>query len=127
RAKKVTEVLRCVRDELDRTRHLQMQEAVQRVNRIVMGWVNYFRVANSSRALQLVKDACSYCTSYAKTACARWNGPDARGVFCCFSYAGIVLRVFIDKLVLVIDAASTEQIALAPAFDRSTGDIVPLR
>lgn len=55
RAKKVTEVLRRVRDELDRTRHLQMQEAVQRVNRIVMGWVNYFRVANSSRALQLVK------------------------------------------------------------------------
>src|SRR5690606_22361167 len=44
--------------------------------------------------LRMDKDACSYCTSYAKTACARWNGPDARGVFCCFSYAGIVLRVF---------------------------------
>lgn len=54
-AKKVTEVLRRVRKALDGARHLQMRESVRRVNRIVMGWVNYFRVANSSRALQLVQ------------------------------------------------------------------------
>ncbi|HEX7479409.1 MAG TPA: group II intron maturase-specific domain-containing protein [Polyangiales bacterium] len=32
-----------------------MQDAVQRVNEIVRGWVNYFRVGNASRAFAKVR------------------------------------------------------------------------
>ncbi|WP_437963144.1 group II intron reverse transcriptase/maturase [Sorangium sp. So ce260] len=55
RAKKVTEVLRKVRDALRASRHLRMQQAVARVNLILRGWVNYFRAGNSSRAFDKVK------------------------------------------------------------------------
>jgi len=53
--KKVTQVLRRVRDALRQSRHLRMRAAVTRVNQIVRGWVNYFRVGNSADALQTVK------------------------------------------------------------------------
>jgi hypothetical protein len=36
-------------------RHLAVQEAVERINPIVRGWVNYFRRGNSARALGSVK------------------------------------------------------------------------
>jgi len=55
RKKKVIEVLRRVRETLRGSRHLRVQEAVARVNPILRGWVNYFRVGNSSRAFDLVK------------------------------------------------------------------------
>ncbi len=55
RPEKVTEVLRNIRDMLRHSRHLRMQEAVAEVNRIVRGWVNYFRVGNSTDALQKVR------------------------------------------------------------------------
>lgn len=55
RPEKVTQVLRRVRDTLAHSRHLRMQEAVGRVNGIVRGWVDYFRVGNSGHALGKVK------------------------------------------------------------------------
>jgi len=55
RRKKVIEVLRKVRDTLRNSRHLSVQQAVARVNPIVRGWVNYFRVGNSSRQLDTVR------------------------------------------------------------------------
>ena len=55
RKKKVTEVLRKVRDALRRSQHLPVREAVARVNPILRGWVNYFRVGNSSRTFDKVK------------------------------------------------------------------------
>lgn len=53
--KAVTQVLRRVRDVLRKSRHLRMREAVGRVNEIVRGWVNYFRIGNSADALQAVQ------------------------------------------------------------------------
>ncbi|HEX7481010.1 MAG TPA: group II intron maturase-specific domain-containing protein, partial [Polyangiales bacterium] len=55
RPKKVTQVLRAVREVLRTGRHLRVQDAVQRVNEIVRGWVNYFRVGNASRAFAKVR------------------------------------------------------------------------
>jgi RNA-directed DNA polymerase len=52
---KVTQVLRAVRDVQRTGRHLRVQDAVQRVNEIVRGWVNYFRVGNASRAFAKVR------------------------------------------------------------------------
>lgn len=57
RRKKVIEVIRKVRDTLRGSRHLPVQQAVARVNPIVRGWVNYFRVGNSSREFDTVRDA----------------------------------------------------------------------
>ena len=53
--KKVIEILRKVRDILRSSRHLKVGDAVARVNPIVRGWVNYFRVGNSSRELDTVR------------------------------------------------------------------------
>jgi hypothetical protein len=50
RPKKVTQVLRAVHDVLRTARALPVRVAVKRVNEIVRGWVNYFRVGNASRA-----------------------------------------------------------------------------
>jgi RNA-directed DNA polymerase len=55
RKKKVDEVLRSVRDSLRKSQHLPMREAVARINPILRGWVNYFRVGNSSPAFDKVK------------------------------------------------------------------------
>jgi hypothetical protein len=55
--KKVLEVLRKVRNTLRGSRHLSVQDAVTRVNPIVRGWVNYFRVGNSSREFDVVRNA----------------------------------------------------------------------
>jgi RNA-directed DNA polymerase len=55
RPKKVTSVLRQVRDTLRASRHLLVQAAVAQVNPILRGWVNYFRVGNSSQAFGKVK------------------------------------------------------------------------
>lgn len=55
RRKNVIAVLRKVRDTLRGSRHLTVQDAVTRVNQIVRGWVNYFRVGNSSRELDTVR------------------------------------------------------------------------
>ena len=55
RKQKLTEVLRNVRDVLRRSQHLPVREAVAQVNPILRGWVNYFRVGNSSRAFDKVR------------------------------------------------------------------------
>jgi RNA-directed DNA polymerase len=55
RPKKVTSVLRQVRDTLRVSRHLPVQEVVAKVNSILRGWVNYFRIGNSSQAFSQVK------------------------------------------------------------------------
>jgi RNA-directed DNA polymerase len=57
RRKKVIEVLRKVRNTLRNSRHLSVQDAVSRLNPIVRGWVNYFRIGNSSRELDTVRTA----------------------------------------------------------------------
>jgi RNA-directed DNA polymerase len=55
RPKKITALLRKVRNALRASRHLSMPEAVAQVNPILRGWVNYFRVGNSSQAFDKVK------------------------------------------------------------------------
>jgi RNA-directed DNA polymerase len=55
RPKKVTAVLRQVRQVLRTSRHLPVQAAVARVNPILRGWVNYFQVGNSSQAFAKVR------------------------------------------------------------------------
>ncbi len=55
RRKKVTEILRKVRNTLRASGHLSVQDAIARVNPIVRGWVNYFRVGNSSREFDTVR------------------------------------------------------------------------
>ena len=55
RPKKVTALLRQVRDTLRASRHLPVQAVVAQVNPIIRGWVNYFRVGNSSQAFDKVK------------------------------------------------------------------------
>jgi len=55
RPKNVTAVLRKVRDTLRTNRHLSVQAAVAQVNPILRGWVNYFRVGNSSQAFNKVQ------------------------------------------------------------------------
>jgi RNA-directed DNA polymerase len=55
RPKTVTSVLRKVRDTLRHGRDLPMQPAIAQVNPILRGWVNYFRVGNSSQAFAKVK------------------------------------------------------------------------
>jgi RNA-directed DNA polymerase len=55
RPKKVTTVLRKVRDTLRESRHLSVRAAVGQVNPILRGWANYFRVGNSSQAFHKVE------------------------------------------------------------------------
>lgn len=55
RRKKVTEVLRKVRDTLRGCGALPVGAAVTKVNSILRGWVNYFRVGNSRRVFDEVK------------------------------------------------------------------------
>jgi RNA-directed DNA polymerase len=55
RPKKITAVLRQVRDVLRACRHLPVQTAVAQINPILRGWVNYFRVGNSSQAFAKIK------------------------------------------------------------------------
>jgi RNA-directed DNA polymerase len=55
RPKNVTAVLRKVRDTLRINRHLSVQAAVAQVNPILRGWVNYFKVGNSSQAFNKVQ------------------------------------------------------------------------
>jgi RNA-directed DNA polymerase len=55
RSKKVTELLRKIRDILRDSRHLTMADVVAEINPVLRGWVNYFRVGNSSRAFGKIK------------------------------------------------------------------------
>lgn len=55
RRKKVIEILRKVRNALRNSGHLSVQQAVARVNPIVRGWANYFRVGNSNRDFEKVR------------------------------------------------------------------------
>jgi RNA-directed DNA polymerase len=50
RPKKLTSVLRQVRETLRASRHLPVQAAIAKVNLILRGWANYFRVGNSGQA-----------------------------------------------------------------------------
>lgn len=54
--KAVLEVLRKVRNTLRGSGHLSVQDAVKRVNPILRGWVNYFRIGNSSREFDVVRE-----------------------------------------------------------------------
>jgi group II intron reverse transcriptase/maturase len=54
--KKVLDVLRKVRDTLRSSQHLAVRDAIARVNPIVRGWVNYFRIGNSSREFDVVRN-----------------------------------------------------------------------
>jgi RNA-directed DNA polymerase len=56
RRKKTIEVLRKIRNTLRGSGHLSVRDAVARVNPIVRGWVNYFRVGNSSREFDVVRE-----------------------------------------------------------------------
>jgi len=53
--KKVTRVLRGVRDVLRTHRASPVRDAVEQVNRVVRGWVNYFRIGNARTAFGKVK------------------------------------------------------------------------
>ena len=55
RRKKVIEILRKIRNTLRASGHLSVQDAVARVNPIVRGWVNYFRIGNSTREFDAVR------------------------------------------------------------------------
>ena len=55
RPEAATGLLRQVRNSLRGSRHLRMRDAVEQVNRIVRGWVAYFRVGHSAEVLQQVK------------------------------------------------------------------------
>jgi RNA-directed DNA polymerase len=55
--KKVLEVLRKVRNTLRGSQHRSVPDAVALVNPIVRGWANYFRVGNSSREFDVVRNA----------------------------------------------------------------------
>jgi len=55
RPKAVRALLRQVRDELRRCGALPMREAMARINPILRGWVNYFRVGNSADAFRTVR------------------------------------------------------------------------
>lgn len=56
RKKKVIEVLRAVQEKLRRTNDRRpVGEVVADINQIIRGWVDYFRVGNSSRAFDSVK------------------------------------------------------------------------
>ncbi|HTB75147.1 MAG TPA: group II intron maturase-specific domain-containing protein [Polyangiaceae bacterium] len=49
-------MLRNVRNTLRGSQHLSVRDAVARVNPIIRGWVNYFRVGNSSWELRTVRN-----------------------------------------------------------------------
>jgi RNA-directed DNA polymerase len=55
RPKAVVQVLRNIRDVLRSERSSPVKAAVARVNEVVRGWVNYFRVGNSSQAFAKVR------------------------------------------------------------------------
>jgi RNA-directed DNA polymerase len=55
RPKKIAQVLQAVRDVLRKERASPVKDAVVRVNEIVRGWVNYFRVGNASQAFAKVR------------------------------------------------------------------------
>jgi RNA-directed DNA polymerase len=55
RRKKVIDILRKIRDTLRASGHLSVPDAVARVNPIVRGWVNYFRIGNSKREFDAVR------------------------------------------------------------------------
>lgn len=55
RPKKVTQVLRAVREVLRTQRALPVRDAVARVNEVVRGWVNYFRIGNATQAFAKVR------------------------------------------------------------------------
>ncbi len=55
RRKKVIDILRKIRNTLRASGHLSVQDAVARVNPIVRGWVNYFRIGNSRREFDAVR------------------------------------------------------------------------
>jgi RNA-directed DNA polymerase len=79
RPKNVTAVLRKVRDTLRVSQHLPMQVALASVNPIVRGWVNYFRVGNSSRAFGKARDQVErkvrrFAAKKSKRTRCGWNG-----------------------------------------------------
>ena len=55
RPKKIISLLRQVRDTLRTSRHLSVKAAVARVNPILRGWANYFRVGNSSQPFGMIE------------------------------------------------------------------------
>ena len=113
---KVTEVLRRIRGVLRKSRHLQMREAVQQVNQILRGWVNYFRVGNSSAALRKVK---YHVERNVRRFAARKAG---RGGFGWKRWSSeVVYRawgLFADYRILYLDLAKVAQ---------PTGTITPMR
>jgi len=56
RKKKRQEIVKRIRETLRANRNKPIREAVQAVNSVVRGWVNYFRIGNSNRAFCCVRD-----------------------------------------------------------------------
>jgi len=55
RKKKVTEVLSRVREILRAHQASPIREAVSKLNSVLRGWVNYFRIGNSSKAFRKIR------------------------------------------------------------------------
>jgi RNA-directed DNA polymerase len=55
RKKKVTEVLSRVREILRANQASPVREAVGKLNSVLRGWVNYFRIGNSSKAFRKIR------------------------------------------------------------------------
>ena len=53
--KKQSELLKRVRRILKYSRHCSMKEVLEKIRPVIMGWINYFRVGNSRRALDWIR------------------------------------------------------------------------
>ncbi len=53
--KKQSELLKRVRGILKYSRHCSMKEVLEKIRPVIVGWVNYFRVGNSRRALEWIR------------------------------------------------------------------------
>jgi RNA-directed DNA polymerase len=53
--KKQSELLKRVRGLLKHSRHCSIQEVLEKIRPVIVGWVNYFRVGNSRRAFDWIR------------------------------------------------------------------------
>lgn len=53
--KKQSELLKRVRRILKHSRHCSMKEVLEKIRPVIVGWINYFRVGNSRRAMDWIR------------------------------------------------------------------------